>query len=86
MMPRYPVAVLPLTSLAVTVTELDVPALMGSVIPVTVKLTAAVACTVILFCTPVIVPVTVSVAVTDCSPAVFKVTPPVKIFTPLSIA
>ena len=82
--PTYPVAVLFELSLAVTVTSAAVPALIGSGIPVTSRVVAAPALTVIAACVPVIEGVPVSVAVTLWSPTVARVTPNEKVCTPLS--
>src|SRR5690349_7015323 len=67
------VAVLPYWSLAVTVTLKAVPAVALAGAP-TVSVLAAAAATVIVPLTPVIEPVTVSVAVTVWLPEVFNVT------------
>ena len=74
----------PYASFAVTVTEPAVPAVTGLEKPETVKVEAEAGLTVIPVCEPVIVPVTVSVAVIDWVPAVFNVTPFVNVWAPLS--
>ncbi len=58
------------------------PAVLGDGKPWTVNDEAAAAFTCTPLCPPVIVLVTVSVAVTDCEPAVFNVTPLVKEWGP----
>ena len=60
-------------SFAVTVTDPAVPAVVELGNPETVRLTALAALTVIPVCEPVMLLVTVSVAVIDCVPEVFKV-------------
>ena len=68
------------SAVTVKLNEFPAVALPGAL---TVKCVAVVGFTVT-FAVPVIVPVMVSVAVTDCSPAVTKVTPLVKVCTPAS--
>ena len=63
---------------------LVVPATWGDGIPLTTRVVAALETTTIPVWEPVMVAVTVSVAVTDCVPAVFSVTPGVKMWMPLS--
>ena len=53
-------------------------------IQATTSVAAAPGFTVIADCVPLIVPVTVSVTVTDCSPTLARVIPPLKVCTPLS--
>ena len=76
----------PYASFAVTVTELATPALAGFEKPETTKVEADAGLTVIPVCEPVIVLVTVSVAVIDWVATVFSVTPFVNTCTPLSPA
>ena len=66
-------AVFPDGSLAVTVKLLAVPAVIGEAYPATISVLAAPGITVIPDCVPVIVAVTVSVAVIVWLPAVFSV-------------
>ena len=68
-------------SLAVTVKLFVPPAVVRLGYPLTVKLLAPAAFTVMPLCVPVMDPVTVSVAVSDCVPAVFNVA--LKVPTPL---
>ena len=75
-------AVLPKASWAVTVTLWATPAVVGLVKPVTARVVAEAAFTTMPLWVPVIVPVTVSVAVIDCVPAVLSVTE--KTWTPAS--
>ena len=77
---------LPNASWAVTVTLWAVPAVVGLGKAETVKVAAAAGFTVMEPSVPVMVPVTVSVAVMDWVPAVLRVTPLVKVWTPLSPA
>jgi hypothetical protein len=76
------VATFPEESLAVTVKLLAVPAIVGEGYPVTVKIAAPAEFTVIPACTPVMLDVTVSVAVRDCVAAVLNVA--LKVCTPAS--
>ncbi len=64
---------LPNASLAVTVTEAVVPAVTEAGSPESTRVEAAAGLTVIAALVPVIVPVTVSVAVIVCEPTVFSV-------------
>ena len=73
---------MPKASWAVTVTLWAAPAVVGLVKPETVKLAAPAGLTVMALWVPVMVPVTVSVAVIDWVPAVLSVTE--KVWTPLS--
>ena len=63
----------PNASFAVTVTEPVVPAVSEPGVPESTSVTAAAGSTVIAALVPVIEPVTVSVAVTVCDPAVLSV-------------
>ena len=64
---------MPAASRAVTVKLWEVPAVVGDVKPETVKLAPPAGLTVMLLWPPVMVAVTVSVAVMLCEPTVFKV-------------
>ena len=66
-------AVLPKASLAVTVTLWATPAVVGVVKPETVRVVAVLESTEMALWVPVMVPVTVSVAVIDWVPAVLSV-------------
>ena len=77
-------AVLPKASLAVTVTLPGVPAVTGFGKPETVSVAAPAGFTTMPLWVPVMVPVTVSVAVIDWVPAVLRVTE--KVWVPLSPA
>ncbi len=79
-------AVLPPASKAVTVTLWAAPAVVGLGKPETTRVAAGPICTVMALWVPVMVPVTVSVAVMDWVPAVLRVAPLVKVWTPLSPA
>ena len=74
--------VLPKESFAVTVMLNAVPAVCGE-LAVTVKVTVFAGLTVIPDDVPVMLAVTVSVAVMVCEPAVFRVAPLVKVLAPL---
>ena len=73
-------------SFAVTVTLNAVPAVCVVPAGVTWSVAAAAGSTVIALLVPLIEPVTVSVAVTVCEPAVFSVTAEPKVCEPLSPA
>ena len=85
MIPAYPVAVFPNKSLAVTEKVPAVPAVIDEGKPESMKVLAAAGFTVTV-ALPVIELLRVSVAVTDRLPAVTRVTPLVKVCTPLSPA
>jgi hypothetical protein len=68
--------------LAVTVNVWASPAMVGSRKPATTRVEVAAGVTVIAVWLPVIVPMLVSVAVIDCSPAVLSVA--LKVWTPAS--
>ena len=70
--------------MAVTVTLLDVPAVLGEAKPETTRLLAAAGLTAMPLWLPVIVLVTVSVAVSDWLPAVLRVA--LRVWTPASAA
>src|SRR5436853_7211036 len=80
--PAYVVARFPNASRASIVAEPEMPAVTGDGTPDTFSEAAAPAVIEIPLCVPVIVLVTVSVAVIDCVPAVFSVT--LKAWMPLS--
>ncbi len=81
-MPVYAGVVLPKASLAVTVTDAALPAVTVAGLPDSTRVEVAAGLTEIDELVPVIEPVTVSVAVTVCEPAVFSVTE--KTWTPAS--
>ena len=77
---------LPNASFAVTTTLNEVPAVCVVPAGLTWRVAAAAGLTVIPAVVPLIEPVTVSVAVTVCEPAVFSVTAEEKVWVPLSPA
>ncbi len=79
-------AVLPKASWALTVTLWATPAVVGLGKAETTRVVALLESTEMEPWVPVMVPVTVSVAVMDWVPAVLRVTPLVKVWTPLSPA
>ena len=82
MVPVYPGVVLPKASWLVTVMSTGLALAVAA--RVTLNWATAPGVTVMELEVPVIDELTVSVAVTVCDPAVFRVTPLVKVCTPLS--